>query len=526
MPSSGQGKDELREKLLRRRLSGQRGGRRSLVTRVDRDQPLLLSFGQQQMWFLNQMAPDSPEYLVPLAARLRGPLDVEALRAAWNQVVARHEVLRTRYVLSGDEPVQVVDAPRPLELPVVELSGTPAAELEDRARALAEDEAATPIDLTREWPVRAKLFALAADDHLLVVTFHHIACDAWSMGVFADELGSLYTSYTQGREPALDPLPLQYADYAAWQRRELTGETLDRQLAYWRRQLADLPVLELPTDRQRPALRDPSGEGVAFDIPAHLAERVGELATERGVTRFVVLLTAFQVLLSRYTGTTDIPVGTTVSGRSRPELQRLIGYGINVLVARATWNGDPSFGELLSSGRGTILDAYEHQAVPFARLVDELQPERDLSRSPLYQADFIMRERQGAGLELPGLEVEAMTGERIVKSDLTLDVEDVRDGALNARLIFATSLFDRETIERMADQYVRLLDGLTATPEARLSTVESLSSAELERLVVGWNATVEFPVGECVHEVFAAQAARTPESVAVVCGGGALTYAE
>ncbi|MFF7354007.1 condensation domain-containing protein, partial [Streptomyces filipinensis] len=525
-PSNGQGKNELREKLLRRWLSGDRGARRSRMTRADRDQPLLLSFGQQQMWFLNQMAPDSPEYLVPLAARLRGPLDAEALRTALEGVVTRHEILRTRYVLSGEEPVQVVDAPRRLELPVVGLADVPADRRAERARELAEQEASVPLDLTRDWPVRAKLFQLDDTDHMLVVTFHHIACDAWSMGVFADELSSLYTAHTAGRTPELEPLPLQYADYAAWQRAELADETLEAELSYWREQLAALPVLELPTDHQRPALRDPSGAGVDFAIPAHLAERIGKLAKDSGVTRFVVLLTAFQILLSRYTGTTDIPVGTTVSGRNRPELQRLIGYGINVLVARAAWSGDPSFNELLAAGRGTILDAFEHQAVPFARLVDELQPERDLSRSPLYQADFILRERQGAGLELPGLDVEPVTGAAIVKSDLTLDVEDAREGALNARLIFATSLFARETAERMADHYVRLLDGLTAAPQARLSTVDLLSDTETDQLVRGWNATTGFPVSGGVHQAFAAQAARTPDQVAVVCGDRALTYAE
>ncbi|MGW4898058.1 amino acid adenylation domain-containing protein, partial [Kitasatospora sp. NPDC004240] len=526
MKSTQQDVAAQREELLRRRLAGKRGGRRSLITTVDRDQPLPVTFGQQQMWFLNRLEPDSAEYLVPLALRLDGTLDRAALRAAWTEIVARHEILRTRYVLAGEEPVQVVDAPEAPPFPVVDLADVPAQDREARARELAEQEIVVPFDLERDRPVRARLIALAEDRHILVVTFHHIACDAWSMGVFAEELGALYTAFTTGAPSPLAPLPVQFADFAAWQRKELSGAALDRQLDYWRERLSGVPVIDLPTDRPRPARRDSAGDAVTFTIPAGLAERAQQVAADNEVTRFVVLLTAFQTLISRYTRTTDIPVGVTVSGRARPELQRLIGYGINVVVNRLGWQGDPTFRELLATGRRTVLEAYEHQSVPFARLVDELQPERDLSRTPLYQVDFILRENQAPAFELPGLTVRPESASRVAKVDLTLDITDAANGPLEARLCFATALFDRGTVERMATHYLNLLAGLTATPDARLGEIDLLSAEERGLLLDAWNATVEVPVEECVHELFAAQAARTPDAVALTSDGLSLTYGE
>ncbi|MFD9396828.1 amino acid adenylation domain-containing protein, partial [Streptomyces sp. NPDC060000] len=515
-----------REELLRRRLAGGRGGRRSLITTVDRDQQLRLSFGQQQMWFLNRLDPDSAEYLVPLVLRLSGTVDRAALRAAWAGIVARHEILRTRYALDGDEPVQIVEAAAGgPDLPVVDLTHLPADEREDRARAAVEREIVTPFDLERDFSARATLFSLAADEHILAVTFHHIACDAWSVGIFAEELGALYTSAVTGQPSPLSPLPVQYADYAAWQRRELNGAALDRQLAYWRGQLADVPVLDLPTDRRHPAHRDPQGDAVTFTIPAELACQAQQLAGEHDMTRFVVLLTAFQALLSRWTGTTDIPVGVTVSGRGRPELQQLIGYGINVLVTRLAWQGDPAFQDLLAAGRRTVLDAYDHQSVPFGRLVDELQPERDLARTPLHQVGFVLREHQAPDFELPGLTVRTETADRVAKVDLTLDVEDSRDGALHARLRYATSLFDRETVERMATQYIRLLEQAVAAPGRPLSRTDLLTPAEHERLTA-WNDTHEAGDATTLPALFEARAARTPDALALADEHTTLTYAQ
>ncbi|HVQ95878.1 MAG TPA: amino acid adenylation domain-containing protein, partial [Mycobacteriales bacterium] len=526
----------VRAELLRQRLAGHRGGRRSAIGRADRSGPLALSSGQQQMWFLNRLAPDSPEYLVPLALRLHGPLDRAALRAAWERMLHRHEILRTRYELgAGGEPVQLIDEPAPAELPVLDLTdlaagpagatGTAEAAEQVEARLVEQVEAAAtmPFDLAREWPVRARLLRLADDDHVLVVVFHHIACDAWSARVFVAELSALYRGLTGADQPPLPPLPVQYADYAAWQRQQLAGPALDRQLDYWRRQLADLAPTELPTDRPRPAIRDGQGATVPFRFPPGLAERVRAVASQHDVTVFVVLLTAFQALLARYTGSTDIAVGTVVSGRARPELRNLIGYGINSLVMRSTWDGDPSGADLLAATHRTVLDAFDHQQVPFARLVDELQPDRDMSRTPLFQVAFTMHETRTADFELPGVRVEPLDPPwRTAKFDLTLQVEDGADGALNAQLEYATALFDPATVQRISTHFLRLLDGLTAAPRTRLSRLAILDAAELAAATAP--AAPAEPVAGTIHGLFQRWVAEAPTAAAVTGADQELSY--
>ncbi|MFC3891215.1 amino acid adenylation domain-containing protein [Lentzea rhizosphaerae] len=505
----------LRDELLRRRLSGGVRGRRQGIGRADRSLPLPLSHGQQQMWFLNRLEPDSAEYLVPLAFRLRGTLDAWSLERAWSDLVARHEILRTRYVLDGTEPVQVIDPPVPLGLPVVEVSGV------DAADAVVAGEATTPFDLEHDWPVRARLLRLADDDHVLTLVFHHVAFDAWSTRIVGDELSALYTAFLDGEPSPLPPLSSQYADYAAWQRDDAA---LSRQLGYWHRQLAGVEPTDLPADFARPPVRDSSGDAVSFELPADLAVRIREVGRRHDATPFVVLLAAFQALVARYTGQTDVPVGTTVSGRTRPELQGLIGYGINNLVLRTRWDGDPAFGDLVEQVRGTLVDAYDHQAVPFARLVDDLRPERDMSRTPLYQIAFTMHERAGAPFAMPGLSVEPReaTG-RVAKCDLELQVNDLPDGSFAGQFVYATSLFGEETVRRMAGHLVRLLESALADDTTPLSRLEILDADELA-FVIGSGA-VE-PVTDRVHALFEAQVERTPDAVAVVAGGVSLTYAE
>ncbi|MFH9550555.1 amino acid adenylation domain-containing protein [Streptomyces sp. NPDC017435] len=510
----------LRDELLRRRMAGRRGaGRRTTVPRADRTAPLPLSYGQQQMWFLNRLEPNSTEYLVPLVLRLRGTLDTGALGRAWQTLLERHEILRTRYALAGDEPVQVVDPPRPVPLDV-----TAVADEQSLLRAV-EDDMGRPFDLGGEWPVRARLLRRAADDHVLSVVFHHIACDAWSTGVLGQELSALYGAFTSGADNPLAPLPVQYADYAAWQRAELNGGALARQLDYWTERLAGLEALELPTDRPRPAVRDAAGDSVAFTLPAPLAARIRETGRRHEATPFMVVLAAFQGLLGRYTGRTDVAVGTVGSGRTLPELQGLIGYGINSLVLRGRWSADASFGDLLDAIRSTVLDAFDHQAVPFAQLVDRLQPERDMSRTPLYQVAFTMHGERTAAFELAGLTAEPYLGTgSVAKTDLDLQLTEGADGSLTGRFEYATALFDRTTVERMADHLLRLLEAGTADPAARLSAADILGAGE-RALLAGAPERVE-PVTRRVHEVFEAQAARTPDAVAVVFEDQELSYAE
>ncbi|MEU5993624.1 amino acid adenylation domain-containing protein, partial [Spirillospora sp. NPDC047418] len=513
---------------LRRRLEGRgRGGGRRAIPPADRSGRLPLSFGQQQMWFLDRLDPDGTEYLVPMVLRLRGPLDVPAFARAWNTVVGRHEVLRTRYAMAGDEPVQVIDPAGPADVPLTDLASVPADARWDEAFALAEREAATGFDLERQWPARARLVRLAADDHLLVLVFHHIACDAWSTGVLGAELSTAYRAFTAGREPSFEPLPVQYADFAAWERGRMSGQTLERHLGYWRDRLAGLNPLELPTDRPRSAVRDRAGALVAFDLPAGLAEGVCELAARHGVTPFVVLLTGFQLLLARYSGTTDVAVGTAVSGRERPELQRLIGYGINSLVLRARWDDDPTFAELLARGRALTLDAFDHRDVPFARLVDELRPDRDQSRTPLFQVVFDLVEPRAALLDLPGVEaVPVEAASRTARFDLTLQIEAGPDGGMSGRLEYATALFDAATARRLTGHLVRLLENVVADPDARASAVDLLPAAERDGLLAAGAGPEPAAPPRPVQQVIAEWAARTPDAVAVTTRGAETSFAE
>ncbi|MFI6012808.1 condensation domain-containing protein, partial [Streptomyces sp. NPDC051243] len=518
--------DALQEKLLRRRLGGGRPrGRRSAITPVDRAGTLRLSFGQQQMWFLDRLEPDSAEYLVPLAFRVRGGLDTAALEQAWSALIARHEVLRTRYALADGEPAQIIDPPAPVELPLdLAREGSPD-ERERQAAEFVTRMSVIPFDLEHEWPVRARLLRFADDDHVLSVVIHHIAFDAWSTHVLMTELGALYEAFIDGREPSLPALPVQYADYAAWQRAEESSGAYARHLDHWRERLAGITPLDLPTDLPRPSHRRHEGAHLPFALPGGLSERVHELARKHNAAPFAVLLPAFQALLARYTGRRDIPVGTVASGRTRPELQGLIGYGINNLVMRARWEGDPSFAELVDQARETLIEAYEHQAVPFARLVDELQPERDMSRTPLYDVAFTLHERGSEGAHLPGLDIEPVTATGgVAKCDLELQINAAADGTFHGQLVYATSLFERDTVQRMIGHFVRFLKQVAEDETLRLSRVHILDEAEYA-LAAGAPHVVE-PVTRTVHELFEEQAARTPDAVAVIADGQSMTYAQ
>ncbi|MDG4786446.1 amino acid adenylation domain-containing protein [Micromonospora sp. WMMD1102] len=523
------GVEAAREELLRARLAGRlRGGRRAALTRVDRNGPLPLSFGQQQMWFLSRLDPGSWEYLVPLALRLRGTLDAAALRRALTGLVGRHEILRTRYALADGEPVQVIDPAGPVELAVTDLTELPEAEREARGFERAAQEPAVPFDLGTQWPVRSRLIRLADDDHLLVVVFHHVACDAWSAGIFAEELSELYAAALAGRPDTLAPLPVQYADYAAWERgREATEH--QRHLDYWRRQLAGVPPLDLPADRPRPATREWAGAAVELELPAGLGGQLRDLAQRHGATLFMVLLTGYQALLSRYTGGTDIPVGTVVSGRNRPELSRLIGYGINSLVMRARWDSDITFAELLAANRETVLAAFDHQEVPFGQLVDELQPDRDMSRTPLFQVAFTMHEAGDGRYAMPGLAVSPLDAlSQVSRFDLTLQVQEAADGGLRAHLEYATALFDRATVRRLGGHLVRLLQAAVAEPGRALSAVDLLDEAERAEVTGVANPfrIDAVPPTLTVHQVFEQRVAAAPDAVAVTFEGVSLSYAE
>ncbi|HKH46212.1 MAG TPA: amino acid adenylation domain-containing protein, partial [Thermoanaerobaculia bacterium] len=497
-----------------------------VIELLPRDGELPLSYAQQRLWFLDQLEPGSPLYNLAMPVRLEGRLDAAALAGALAAVARRHESLRTTFAASEGRPFQRIAPPAPAHLPVVDLAAIPAAA--DAVRELARAEAREPFDLEAGPLFRAALVRLAAEDHLLLLTLHHIVADGWSVGVLIRELLALYAAAAAGNGSAeLPELPVQYADFAAWQRRWLDGGALEAQLGYWRHQLAaPLPGLELPLDHPRPAVQSFRGGRRLARLEAPLPELGQSLARREGATLFMVLLAAAQALLGRLTGQEDLLLGTPVAGRNRPETEELIGLFVNTLVLRGSLAGDPSFRDLLARVRETALGAFAHPDVPFERLVDELQPERDLSRSPLFQVMFALQnapmpELAAEGLRLRPVEVESGSQH----FDVGLTVEPAGE-ALIVRLGYSSDLFDGTTAQRMLDQLGRVLAAALEEPELPVSALPLLAPAESAQLLHEWNdsraAYPELPV----HALVERQVDRDPEAVAAVCAGAAITYGE
>ncbi|MFI2352997.1 amino acid adenylation domain-containing protein [Streptomyces sp. NPDC019443] len=501
------------------------------VTRVGRDEPLPLSFAQQRLWFLNQLDPGSLEYNVPLLVRWPGDLDVEALVAALSGVLARHEVLRTRLVADAAGVVhQVIDPPAPIPLSATDVSWY--ADPVSAARELVAAEVMTPFDLAAGPLIRATLIRVAPDEHVLTLAIHHVAFDEWSVRILRRELTALYEAFRAEEADPLPPLPVQYADFAVWQREWLTGEVLDEHLSYWRQQLRELPALELPTDRPRPAVRSPEGAVTEFTVSAHTADALRALSRKSGATMSMTLLAALKVLLGWYAGTEDVVVGTPVANRNRAETEDLIGFFVNTLVLRTDLSGDPSFKELLGRVRHVALAAYAHQDLPFEHLVDDLVVERDRSRTALFQvffnytpdgsahgADHEARDDTGAD----GSALAALTTTS-VNFDLSLMLGD-RDGGLAGAIEYSTALFDAATMERMAEHLVAVLEAVAGDAGRRVGELPVLGAGERRRVVEEWNEVVEpLPGVGGVHELIAARALGGPDAVAVVADGGVLTY--
>ncbi|SEM69546.1 non-ribosomal peptide synthase domain TIGR01720/amino acid adenylation domain-containing protein [Stigmatella aurantiaca] len=499
----------------------------ALITRAPRPPRIPLSFAQQRLWFLDRLEPDSPLYNMTAPLRLRGPLDVEAFRRACTEVVRRHESLRTTFQMAEDQPFQVIAPPAPHPVPLVSLEAHPPGGREAIALRMAREESSRPFDLTRGPLVRTILLRLAPDDHVLLLTLHHIVSDGWSETVLVREVAALYTA-VPGTGPALPELPIQYADFALWQRSWLQGEVLERQLAYWRRQLAGAPqVLELPSDRPRPAAWSGGGASLWSLIPAELAEALRASARREGATLFMMLMAAFQALLHRYTGQDDIVVGTDVANRSRAETQGLIGFFVNQLALRARFEGNLTFRELLGQVRATALDAYAHQDLPFEELVKVLNPERSRGHASIFQVKLLLQDVALSELSLPGLTIQPVEVEQSsAKLDLTVFVAETPRG-LECKWEYSTELFEEGTIRRMVAHYQRLLAGAVAAPGCRVSALPLLSTDEEHQLLAGWNDTqTEYPHAACVHALFEEQARRTPESLAVLHEGFALRYRE
>ena len=487
----------------------------------------LSSFAQQRLWFLNQLEPDSPVYNESKAVRLNGVLDPEALEKALNQIVARHEILRTTLVSDDGTPLQRVAGNRSIEVPLFDLRTFPDMEREAEAQRVMAEIIRRPFDLSRDLMLRTSLLRLADQEHILLVVTHHIASDGWSSAIFWRELSAFYAAFHSGQACTLPDLPVQYADYAIWQREWLQGKVLENQLSYWRKQLDNLATLQLPTDRPRPAVQTFRGAGEPFEITRDLSDALKALSRKERVTLYMTLLAGFQTLLHRYTSQQDIAVGSPIAGRNRVEVEGLIGFFVNTLVLRADLSGNPSFRELLRRVRRVALEAYEHQDLPFEKLVEEIHPERNLSHSPLFQIVFALQNGPERATDLLGLRVSPVDirGET-VKFDLHLSLVDADQG-LKGRMHYCSDIFDRATIRRLLGHLEILLRAVVTNPEQRISALPILTPAEKHQLLVDWNDTKkDYAKDKCIHEIFEAQVEKTPNAIALVFEEQELTYRE
>ncbi|MBC3955564.1 non-ribosomal peptide synthetase [Pseudomonas triticifolii] len=483
--------------------------------------PSVLSFAQQRQWILWQLEPHSAAYNIPLALRLHGSLNIEALRRSIEALIERHETLRTTFEQQGDEALQVVHPASPFVLNVERLADG------QSVQACVDHEVQQPFDLQHGPLLRVRLLNVADDEHVLVLTQHHIVSDGWSMPIMVEELLQGYQAISQGRDIEREPLPIQYADYALWQRNWLEMGEQARQLEYWKHQLGDQsPVLELPTDRPRPATRNPHGARLNIELDAALLDSLKALARQQGITLFMLLLASFQTLLHRYSGQDDVRVGVPIANRNRSETEGLIGFFVNTQVLKAEFSAQTTVADLLQQIKHTAVQAQAHQDLPFEQLVEALQPARDPSRSPLFQVAYNHQtEARNEARELAGLRLEyQLSDKHTAQFDLTLDTCERQNG-LGASLIYATDLFDASTIERMAGHWRNLLHAMKGNVQQRIADLPLLSADEREATVQGWNAGLKaYPTGQCAHQRFEAQAAQTPQAIALSLGAEQLSY--
>ncbi len=485
-----------------------------------------LSFGQQQLWLLAQLIPNTPVYNEAVTVHLPGPLDVAALEQSFNEILRRHEAWRTSFPTVDGQPVQKIHPAPTLTLPIVDLRYLPEFEREAEARRLATEEALLPFDLANDPLLRARLMRLDDEDHRLFLSLHHIIFDGTIYQVFLPELRALYEAFSNGKPSPLPPLPIQYPDFAAWQREWLQGDVLAEQLAYWKKQLQGAPAaLELPTDRPRPPIQTYRGLRYTFALPKQLSDALKALSGREGITLYMTLVAAFNALLYRYTGQEDVLAGTTTGGRQQPGVQKLMGFFLNTLVLRTNLSGNPTFRELLQRVREVALEAHAHQDLPFEYLVKELQPERNLAQNPLIQVMLSLEPPLPAlpsGWTMTLTDVDTRTS----KFDLSLELDDRPEG-LVGWFEYSTDLFDATTIERMAGHWQTLLQAIVDAPELRLSELPLLTETEREQLLVEWNATqIVYPEDKCIHQLFEVQVERTPDAVALVYEDLRLTYRE
>ncbi len=522
---------EKRKQLLQKlkRTKGDAGAQK--MVRQPRDtNTFTLSFAQQRLWFLDQLEPGTFTWNIPLVIRINGELNVKAFRQAILALVERHEVLRTTFATANGEPVQVIGTEGKVTLPVIDLSNLSAAERTPEFKRLALQDAQRPFDLAKGPLMRTTLLRLGEREYIFLLTVHHIGSDAWSMGVFFKELAVFYKVFVSGAPSPLTELSIQYADFSAWQRQWLQGEELQTQLAFWKKHLTGAPpVLELPLDRPRPAVQTFPGDVEYFKSPKNLLDALQKLGRECNATLFMTLLAAFKVLLFRYTGQEDIVVGSPIAGRNRAETEALIGFFINNLVLRTQMHGSPNFRELLTRVRQVSLGAFGHQDLPFEKLVEELQPERNLSTPPLFQVMFILQNAPMDEVDFAGLTLSpvAFNNYKTSRFDISIYMGEDDNGQLIGAFEYNTDLFQKATIKRMVGHFETLLEGIVANPNQPISELPFLMESEKCLILEEWNDTTrDYPQDRCFHQAFEAQAEKTPDAVATIFDGQNITYGE
>jgi amino acid adenylation domain-containing protein len=500
----------------------------SEISLISRKEAIPLSFAQQRLWFLAQLEPENPFYNQPTALKLHGELNIAVLKQSLEELIRRHEPLRTTFSsnLEG-KTKQIIHPPREVVLPTVNLEQLNPSQQEQQIKQLASLEAQKVFNLEQDQPLRVTLLKLNPDQHIILFTTHHIITDEWSIGILVREISTLYQAFLEEKTSPLPELAIQYADFALWQREWLTGEVVATQLNYWQQQLENVPRLDLPTDYPRPVNTTYQGASHTFDLPSSLSTGIKALAQSQGTTLFMTLLAAFKLLLSRYSGQEDIPIGTPIANRNRAEIEGLIGFFVNTLVLRTNLEGNPSFTELLQRVKELTLGAYTHQDIPFEQLVEELKVERNLNRNPLFDVMFTTEQVKGEELKLPGLSLSYLDAEtNTTLFDLTLSMSETPKG-LSGTIEYRSELFKGSTIERMVAHFQVLLEEIIAHPEVKVSQLPILTVAERQQLLVEWNNTkVEYPQEQCIHELFEEQVEKTPDAVALVYEDQYLTYRE
>lgn len=519
-------KQALLDKLLQQKGLAPAGLGR--ITRSRQTEPAPLSFGQQRLWFLQQLDPASHLYNIPVTLKVEGPLDVGALQESFNETIRRHESLRTVFRTENGRPVQVVNPPCHLDLTPVPVRSADAGALNEEIARHTNCEARHLFDLTNGPLLRAKLLRVSECEHILLLCMHHIISDGWSVAILLRDLATLYNAHCKGQAAQLAELPIHYQDFARWQREQQQQDDLTGQLPYWKEQLKGIPaVLELPTDHSRPAHKSFRGAAVPLSIAKDVKNALSSIATAEGATLFMSIAAAFSILLFRYSGQEDIALGTPIAGRNRPELEDLIGFFVNTLVLRTRVSGELTFRELLRSTKEVCLGAYAHQNVPFERVVEELQPERDPSHSPLFQVMLDLQNGPAPPANFNGLRTTLLpVATETAKFDLTLtlyETEDELDGALE----YSTELFEHATVDRMTENFRTLIGGITAHPDMKVSLLPLLSEAEKETLLLKWNgARAEGGNPPLIHGSFEQQVEQTPDQIAAACDGKSFSYRE